>query len=182
MGQDKALLELGGKTLLARAIETVSAAVSNVIIVGDPVKFARFGPVIEDEFIGQGPLGGIHAALNASTSELNLMLAVDMAFMRWEFLQCLVRQAEHHAAQVNVPRSEDRLQPLCAVYRKDFAGVAERALKDGKNKITAIFDPQSTLILEDQEITDAGFTSQMFHNVNTPQDWELAQSNVMIGK
>src|ERR1700722_20940618 len=78
MGTDKAFVMLEGRTLLARALEVARAVTAEVRIVGDPEKFAAFAPVVKDAFPGCGPLGGIHAALRASTAELNLMLAADV--------------------------------------------------------------------------------------------------------
>src|ERR1700758_5454346 len=81
MGTDKAFVELGGHTLLERALQTVSAVASEVWILGSREKFGEFGDMIEDEFPDHGPLGGIHAALRASCQDLNLILAVDMPFV-----------------------------------------------------------------------------------------------------
>src|SRR3954464_13510045 len=66
MGEDKAFLRLGGKTLLELAQELVSGVCGSVFVVGDR---ARFGPkAIQDIFPDSGPLGGIHAALTATKS------------------------------------------------------------------------------------------------------------------
>ncbi|HJT70124.1 MAG TPA: molybdenum cofactor guanylyltransferase, partial [Terriglobales bacterium] len=81
MGSDKALLELGGKSLIARAVELASKMSRDVAIVGDPQKLAGFGRVITDVFPDRGPLGGIHAALSQSSADLNLILAVDLPFL-----------------------------------------------------------------------------------------------------
>ena len=64
MGQDKAFLQLGGRTLLERALDLSKNAAKGVFIVGSAEKFAAFGPVVEDIHTGHGPLGGIHAALH----------------------------------------------------------------------------------------------------------------------
>ena len=76
MGSDKAFVMLEGRTLLTRALELARTVSDNVRIVGSAEKFAAFAPVVEDVFRECGPLGGIHAALRASSAELNLMLAV----------------------------------------------------------------------------------------------------------
>ena len=78
MGRDKAFLELGGQTLLARALSLAGTVTEQVSIVGASEIFLGYGGVVEDLFPGRGPLGGIHAALISSATELNLMLAVDL--------------------------------------------------------------------------------------------------------
>src|ERR1700677_3288499 len=126
MGADKAFVGYDGRTLLARALDLARSVTPDVRIVGSPEKFAPFAPVVEDIFRDCGPLGGIHAALQSSGTELNLMLAVDTPFVSWAFLQYLRSQARNApAATVIVPRSDGARQPLCAIYRREFAVVAE---------------------------------------------------------
>lgn len=174
-GTDKAFLELGGQTLLDRALDVMGAVCDRVAIVGDPAKFTKYGSskyesVVADIFLGCGPLAGIHAALLHSSAELNLMLAVDMPFVSQELLTFLFAEAEKSEAIVTVPRSGKGLQPLCAVYRSDFSTVAEQALRAGKYKIDALFSSVSVRVIEEGELTAAGFSEQSFFNVNTPQD------------
>lgn len=61
-GSDKALAELGGRTLLARAVETLQAQCDAVVVVGRDDAPA---PTLADwPRPGMGPLGGIAAALH----------------------------------------------------------------------------------------------------------------------
>jgi molybdopterin-guanine dinucleotide biosynthesis protein A len=128
MGRDKAFLELAGTSLLERALELARGMSDQVAIVGDGKKFQPFGTVVVDRYSERGPLAGIHAALASSDRELNLILAVDLPFVVPEFLKYLVSEAEASPVMVTVPRADGGFQPLCAVYRKLFQAVAERAL------------------------------------------------------
>ena len=56
-GSDKALAELGGRSLLARAVASLEAQCDAVIVVGR-------GDVADRPRAGMGPLGGINAALH----------------------------------------------------------------------------------------------------------------------
>jgi molybdopterin-guanine dinucleotide biosynthesis protein A len=172
MGADKSFLEFDGQTLLERALTLTTKVCDRVTIVGDPAKFANYkaDSVIADIFPGCGPLAGIHTALVHTSCELNLMLAVDMPFVSPELLSFLLAAATSNAALVTVPRVKDGLQPLCAVYRRDFAGVAEQALRAGKYKIDAAFPDVLTKVIEDDELASAGFSARSFFNMNTPQD------------
>jgi len=118
-------------------------------------------------------LGGIHAALRSSTSDLNLMLAVDAPFVSRTLLQYLIREA-HHApdATVVVPRCNGHRQPLCAVYRRGFADAAEKALIAGKNRIDVLFNTVKSRVIKEDELERAGFSSALFCNLNTPEDLE----------
>ena len=175
MGSDKAFLRLGEETLLSRALKLAGAVASEVWIVGDAKKFASFGRVVEDAYRERGPLGGIHAALSGSTTELNLMLAVDLPFVTQELLQYLLSRALESGAMVTVPRAGPGFQPLCAVYRRGFTEVAEQSLLEGKNKIDSLFARVGTCVIEENELVRAGFSREMFRNLNTPQELEKAR-------
>ena len=169
MGADKAFLNFGGCTLLERAIAALGR-VCDVAIVGDPAKFSPYGNVIEDAYPGRGPLAGIHAALTHSSAELNLVLAVDMPLVSTDLLAFLFASAESTDALVTVPHSARRFQPLCAVYRRPFAIVAEQALKAGQNKIDTLFAAIPVRVIKSEELASAGFSDQVFLNLNTPED------------
>jgi molybdopterin-guanine dinucleotide biosynthesis protein A len=170
MGTDKAFLQFDGRTLLARALDLLQAITTEVRIVGPGSRFAAYGAVVEDVYTGRGPLAGIHAALSCSTTELNLILAVDLPFVTESLLRFIVEQARTSGALVTVPRIAGGYQPLCAVYRRQFASVAAAALGAGKNKIDALFAAAITRILEEAELTRFAFTAAMFENLNTPAD------------
>jgi len=175
MGADKALLELAGKPLIARAVELAREIVPEVTIVGDPRKFAAFGPVIEDVYRDRGPLGGIHAALTNSAAEWNLILAVDLPFIPVRFLTYLLMRAESSGATVTVPSLGGYFQPLCAVYRQRFVSAAEAALSTGKNKIDQLFREVTLCAISEEEMSANSLDSSMFRNLNTPEDWHSAQ-------
>lgn len=174
MGRDKAQIELDGETLLARALRLARSVTPVVAIVGPREVYGALAPVVEDVFAGQGPLAGIHAALGASATDLNLVLAVDTPLLAPEFLQHLVRRAGESGAVVTVPRTReggrDYLHSLCAVYRRSFAAVAQAALQAGHNKIDALFGAVPTLVIEPAEIERLGFGPAIFRNLNTPED------------
>ena len=177
MGSDKAFLRLGDETLLARALKAAGSVSAEVLIVGEAKKFTGFGRVIEDVYRDRGPLGGIHAALSSSTTELNLMLGVDLPFVRTKFLDYLILRARESGALVTVPHTESGLQPLCAVYRRGFADVAEQSMREGKNKIDSLFKRVKTCVIEGDEMARAGLSGEMFRNLNTPEEFEKAKED-----
>lgn len=180
MGTDKAFVTLDGRTLLARALELARSVTLEVRIVGDAEKFAFFAPVVEDVFPGCGPLGGIHAGLRASQTALNLILAVDLPFVSPALLQFLIARAGNSMATVTVPRAWGGWQPLCAVYRREFADAAEKALREGRYKIDALFSVPHTQTIETEELESAGFSPRIFRNLNTPQEVAEASDDVHI--
>jgi len=170
MGTDKAFVMLDGRTLLARALDVCRTITSEARIVGDRKKFAPFASVVEDVFPECGPLGGIHAALRTSGTDLNVVLAVDLPFVSSALLHFLIAQARKYGAMVTVPRAGKGWQPLCAVYRRIFADAAETALRAGRYKIDALFEDAVTHAVGEEELRSAGFSPEVFRNLNTPEE------------
>jgi molybdenum cofactor guanylyltransferase len=176
MRQDKAFLRLDGITLLEHAIATAKDVCETVALVGDKQRLSAYGWVVQDVFPGQGPLAGIHAALNSTAAtEWNLCVAVDTPALPVEFLDFLVTAAKASTAAVTVPRLNGQFQPLCAVYRSSFIVSAEAALKANQNKIDPLFERVEARIIEAAEIKALGFPESIFDNVNTPEDWQRMQ-------
>lgn len=169
MGKDKAFVMLDGQTLLDRMLNVARSVAAAVCIVGDRAKFLPFAPVVEDVFPGCGPLGGIHAALRSSSTDLNLILAVDVPFLSAEFLQFVITKSRC-GAMVTVAQTSAGWQPLCAVYRRQFADLAEKCLRAGIYRIDGLFLPATTSVVDEEELRVAGFSPKLFHNLNTPQD------------
>lgn len=179
MGSDKAFLEFKRQSLLDRALATLRALTPEVLIVGERARFGRHGSVVEDIFRERGPLGAIHAALAATATELNVVLAVDLPFVNSKDLEYLIKRARTSPALAVIPRSDDGWQPLCAVYRRAFKDCAERSLLQGKNKIDALFAQIDVLAITEPELLHQGSSREIFRNLNTPDDVEQARKQRM---
>jgi molybdopterin-guanine dinucleotide biosynthesis protein A len=177
MGTDKAFVMFEGRTLLARALEVCRTITSDVRVVGDRKKFAPFAPVVEDVFPGCGPLAGIHAGLRDSETDWNVVLAVDLPFVSPALLLFLVAQARESRAMVTVPRAGEGWQPLCAIYRRAFADAAETALRARRYKIDALFEDAGTHEVGEEDLRRAGFSPEVFRNLNTPEELANARKS-----
>lgn len=133
MGADKAALEWGGGTLLARAVRDL-APVGPVVVVRAPGQSLPPLPdgvtVVEDAVPGRGPLEGACAGLSALDPATRAFLcAVDMPLLGADAARAvLAALGDGHDAAV--PRTEGRAQPLAAAYRAGPAAAAARALLD----------------------------------------------------
>ncbi len=167
MGRDKALLPYRGATLVESVARTVREAAGSACLVGSPELYQRLDfPAVPDAYPGEGPLGGILTALAHSADAWNLIAACDMPGLTVDFLRGLFDRAELAAADVLVPMlPSGHLEPLCAIYHIRAAPALERAFAAGVRKIAEAFESVRTCRLEVPE-------SAMFHNVNTPEDWE----------
>ena len=119
MGRDKALLEIGGTTLVARIAGRVFLAAGNATLIGEPAKYAALGfPALPDLVENAGPIGGVFTALVATQAEWNLIVACDMPAVTGEFLRSLLDAAIAGGHACLVPETSAGLHPLCAVYHR----------------------------------------------------------------
>jgi molybdopterin-guanine dinucleotide biosynthesis protein A len=54
--------------------------------------------------------------------------------------------------------------------------VAEQSLEEGKNKVDLLFTTVETCLIEEDELVRAGFSAEMFRNLNTPEELEKAKT------
>jgi molybdopterin-guanine dinucleotide biosynthesis protein A len=130
MDQDKAFLETGGKTLLARQIEIAHAVgATEVFISGRPcVDYSAFDcRVLLDRFPDAGPLAGIEVALATGTNPFLLVLAVDLSDMNFGFLLRLRAACSDQTG--TIPRVANNIEPLAAFYPKTARAIAEKRLR-----------------------------------------------------
>jgi molybdenum cofactor guanylyltransferase len=180
-GADKALVELGGKTLLARTTGLVGAVCREVFIVAAEGKyFDAQAPLLVDRWPGQGPLGGIltalqSSALRGSESIWNLIVSCDMPFLTHDWLEFLCQRAERSAAQVVVAESANGLEPLCACWKTASTPGVQAAFSSGVRKVTEAMKrlPMEVLDAPVWKRFDTG--NRLFWNMNTPADYEAAK-------
>src|SRR4029077_6587213 len=115
-------------------------------------------------------------------TDLNLILAVDVPFVSPAFLQYLAARARDSAALATVVRAGGGWQPLCAVYRREFADAAEAALRAGSFKIDALFNTVPTHQITETKLEQAGFAVTMFRNLNTREELEAAALEVGVAE
>ena len=189
MGRDKAHIPWTHGTLLSHAVEELSQVALRVFIVGARNVDDPPVSVIEDSLPGRGPLAGVHAALGQTATDWNLFLAVDLPFVTGGLLGLVAGYCPSSASLAIVPKVGGKLQPLCAAYHRNLLPEVESALNAGEFSIhrllerlsTGIIDdspPGKMYVIEEQELQDAGFASEMLLNVNTPEDLERARALV----
>jgi molybdopterin-guanine dinucleotide biosynthesis protein A len=176
MGRDKALLELEGVALIVRTARLVESAAERCAIVGDTVRLEGLELlVIEDEFPGAGPLGGIATALRASQAEWNLIVACDLPYLTREWLEFLIGRAVRSNADAVLPMNERGAEPLCAVYRKRAEDAICGALDRGVRKVTEGLAEVRIEFIEPREWKGFDSDGLLFKNMNSPADYEEAK-------
>ncbi len=178
MGGDKASTAFVDGTLLEWVRDRASSAFDHVFIVAnEPAKFRHLGlPVVTDALQVRGSAVGIYTAVLASPTDRVLCLACDMPFVTPDVLRRLVEGSAGY--DVFVPRHDPYFQPLCAVYAKSAADAFEQFLAEGGRRIYSIYQQVNAGYLE---VGDGRFgdPDDLFMNVNTPADLEVARRRVL---
>lgn len=182
MGRDKALLELGGAPLIARAARLVESVAGSPTIVGSPERLGALGwKTIPDDSPGSGPLGGIATALRATEAEWNLVVACDLPYLTREWLEFLVGRALASDADVVLPMNERGAEPLCAVYSKRCDPVIRASLDCGTRKVTDGLTGLRIRTIEPAEWKAFDSDGLLFKNMNSPADYEEAKVRLAAG-
>lgn len=178
LGRDKALLIVDGETLLSRALRIVGKVTSEQLVVGPPERAAQVQSVrvVSDELPGSGPLGGIYTALRAASRDRLLVVACDMPFLNPALLRYLLSLAEGY--DVVLPFIEGRGEQLHAVYAQSCIEAVSQQLESGDFKIDRFFSRVRVRRVEESELRRHDPELRSFWNVNTPEDWERAQSSL----
>ncbi len=176
-GRDKSQIIVEGRTILEKSIDILKLIFSEILIVTNEKRDYVFSgvAVIRDEFKGRGPLGGIHAGLNAIEKKGAFFLACDMPFLHNGLILRLVdyfNQADYDAV---VPRYNGHMEPLYAVYRKELKGKVGEFL--GKNTSCSVRDFLKNINVCYLDLEDSRDWGNVFKNINTPEDLAEVKKN-----
>lgn len=182
MGRDKALIEIGGRPMLARVIERIRPLFEDLSVIGgDSGKYGSFGvPVHGDMRPGCGSLGGMYTALATAASPVVFCAACDMPFLSPDLVAFLLEVMGESECQAVLPDIGGEAEPLCAVYSRSILPVIERDLDTGVLRIKNTLSSLRVRTVEADEMRPYDPELLTFFNINTPEDLERARR--MIGR
>ena len=179
MGQDKALLELGGVPMVMRASQLAQSYVASIAIVAPRERYAQLDlRILPDRWPGAGPLGGIATALGSTSAEWNLILGCDLPYLTSEWIAWLISHALESPAHAVVPETRRGLEPLAGMYHQSCGRVLTGAVERGVRRVTEglseiLFERVSAA--EWRELDPMG---TLFENMNTPEDYAEARRRI----
>jgi molybdopterin-guanine dinucleotide biosynthesis protein A len=169
MGQDKALIEVDGLTLLDRAVELLRPHAREILVMGDPAKYAPMhATVIPDDVPGLGPLGGITTALARARYVRLLVVACDMPDLNDRLLGHLKLELDK-GFDAAVPKHGDRIEPLVAAYHRHAIETFQTCLKENVLKMGDALARVNTAFVTVEPGVN-GWPAGLFRNLNTLTD------------
>ncbi len=175
MGQNKALISINGTPIIDKIHALFKKLFKEVIIVSDqPKLFSNLNAKIFPDLIpGHGALGGLYTGLFFSSFPFCFSVACDMPFLKEPLIHFLLKDL--NGFDIVVPRTEDGLQPLHAVYSRNCLAPIKRIMNAGNCKIIDFYRMVRVKIVDEYDFLSLDPMRQSFINVNTPEELNLAQ-------
>jgi len=162
MGRDKALLDWHGMPLLNHMTALLQRATDDVKVVGRDH--------FPDRLPGLGPLTGIETALTVTSTDNNLIVAVDLPLLTADFLIFLRQAAEHSKSPLLACKIRSHF-PLCFAIRRRLLPDVQRRLSKGDLSIRGLIEASDAEIVSESKLCKLGFEPAIFRNLNTPEDY-----------
>jgi molybdopterin-guanine dinucleotide biosynthesis protein A len=169
-GRDKAFAEVDGEPIAARAARVFHALFPQVIVAAHgPERFRGLDvEVVADAFPGCGPLAGIHAAMRASRHPHVFVAACDMPGLDADAIRFVCARAGD--ADAVVPRWEDDIEPLHALYAVRCLPVVEACLRDGRHALRDFLPLVRVDWIPEDAMRAVRSAPASLTNVNTPEE------------
>lgn len=207
MGQNKALIKLGGTTVLQRVIDVAKPLSDDLFLVTTtPSVYAQFQlPMVADIVPNMAALGGIYTALKHACNPWTLVLACDMPFLNLKVIRHMAEylkmdldivcaSLEHTTAETdgtisgslsetqemhhNTSGFIQRPEPLHAFYNQSCLPIIEGQMAVNQLKIATFFGKVRTRYLWQKDFDGIVSDMAFLLNMNTPED--LAKANALL--
>jgi molybdopterin-guanine dinucleotide biosynthesis protein A len=170
-GISKSGIIIDGETIYSRIISTIKTFFGEIIIVtNNPLEFNEISKykIVRDVFSNQGPLGGIHAALKSSKGKAIFVFAGDMPFLNKRIIARQIRIFKEGFNDILVPRIENYIEPLHAIYKVSILNNLENYLKgDGSRAVRDFLNNMNTGYMR---LYNTQSNIRAFTNINFPED------------
>jgi molybdopterin-guanine dinucleotide biosynthesis protein A len=174
MGQNKALMSLGGRRLIDRVVDVLRQVFPQLLLVtNSPEVYVDLGlPMAGDVFPDKGSLGGIYSAVYYASTPYSFVVACDMPFLQAAIIRYLLSQIANY--DVVMPEVHGEMQPLHAVYSKACLSAILRRLEANRLKIVGFLPDVRvrTVIADELQSLDPDLLA--FQNLNTPEEFDAA--------
>ncbi|NEQ44587.1 MAG: molybdenum cofactor guanylyltransferase [Leptolyngbya sp. SIOISBB] len=177
MGQDKALLEIGGVPLLRQTWEVADSLTPDVWVVTPyrdryaallPAKTQWIDELLPaDATPPPGPLVAFGQALPMIEADWILLLACDLPNLQVEALRQWFQVLPGLSADAiaYVPKTAQGWEPLCGFYRRSCLSSLREYLTTGKRSFQTWLNQSSVVPISDVPVG-------LLANCNTPADWQ----------
>jgi molybdopterin-guanine dinucleotide biosynthesis protein A len=178
LGRNKSLQTVAGKTLIQWAINRLAILSTEIIVAtarGEEIPYSSNISLktVADIHPGKGPLAGIYSGLIASSSPRAIVVSCDTPFLSVGLLEYMTQTCP--GFDIVVPRIQEKIEPLCAVYSKSCAAPIRKLLKQNELKIIELYPMVTVRYIEEAEIDRFDPEHLSFFNINSQSDLDRAR-------
>jgi molybdopterin-guanine dinucleotide biosynthesis protein A len=176
-GQNKALMDVGGRRIIDRLLAVYRPIFDEIIIVtNSPRAYLDLdAAIVTDIFPYRSSLTGIHAGLFHATRPYAFFAACDAPFLLPGMVH-LILNALSPGVDGVVPQTAAGFEPLCAVYSQRCCQTIAQRLKKQHFQIKGIFKKFRIRTLSEKLLRQPDPELRSFFNINTPDDLARAQT------
>jgi len=165
MGRDKSLLDWHGTTLLEHMFHLLQTVADPVHVVGrDP---------LPDRLPDLGPLSGVETGIEASSTDANIFVAIDLPLLTKNFLRYLRLRIENSSHPLIACKIGSAF-PLCLGVWRPMLPEVKRRLAARELSVRALIEAGATEIISEADLVGAGVSTTIFRNINTEEDYRAA--------
>ncbi len=193
MGENKALLRLGNGTIIGQVIRRMQPITDELLLItNSPDEYTHLGITMHKDIVpNAGALGGIHTGLTYASHHTVICVGCDNPFLMPNLLTYLVSVLGEYDAvmphtykEPSADNADAQIisQTLCAVYSKRCLPIIEQMLNEPDLRVHALQERANILTLAPEIWKTFDAEGLSFFNVNTPEDFEKAQTMVKYTK
>ncbi len=178
MGQDKAMMRIGDKTLIERVYDIINNFTSEIIISSntDNYDFLKC-KIIPDIYKNIGPISGIHASLKNAKYDRNIIISCDTPFVSKYIIAELIKVSDNY--DITISRNNEFIEPLIGIYSKNIIDNLEKAISNKNYSITkVIYSSKSNIVEIDKSILEK--SRNCFININDNNNYQLAVNSYQL--
>ena len=176
-GEDKGLIELGGRRLIEYIIAALTPQTDSIIINANRHHdaYAEYGlPVVADMLSDYlGPLVGMASGMQATDRPWIVTVPCDSPFIPADLVATLSGTLALQQADICVAHDGERMQPVFAMLRCDLLPDLLGYLEDGGRKIDHWYATHRLAI------ADFSGSADTFLNLNSPEDRQLLEDRLV---
>lgn len=174
-GKKKTFRRIGDATMLERLATLFSKLFDEtIIVVNDPKDFAGLDmTVVTDIIPSRCVLAGLHAGLFYASNRHSYVTACDIPFASETVIRHLAGRIQP-STHVVIPRTQEGVEPLSAIYSKACIPLIEENLKNNIFMIKKFFKPKRVMEVPLSVLRKLDPDLRFKFNVNTPEDLEQA--------
>ena len=167
MGQDKASMILGGKTLIQHIIDNLSFVFDEIFISGNHSNYPISKGIIKDVTTQKGPMGGIRSALEFCQEDI-FVCSCDMPFISSELIQNLIQKKDNN--RIIVARFRDKIYPVLGIYPFSILEDLKKTIESGNLRMISFLEQQNAHYIDFDD-----YFEHHFLNINTPENFQKAE-------